>query len=195
METPLSLLERLCEQPAAEEAWRRLDFLYRPLIYTWLLRSDATLGVEVEDLIQEVMSVLIQELPRFRHNRRKGAFRAYLRQMTLYRLQAFWQSRGKRPVLLQKESADALLMELEDPQSDLSHKWDEEHNLHVMKGLIELIKPEFNATTWKAFTRYFIDGAEPTAVAAELGIQVAAVYLAKSRILKRLRQEGQGLLD
>jgi RNA polymerase sigma-70 factor, ECF subfamily len=194
MDTPLSLLDRLCEQPT-EEAWRRLDYLYRPLIQRWLLRGDQALGADVDDVIQEVMGALVQELPRFRHNRRKGAFRSYLRQMTLHRLQAFWRSRGKRPVLLQEGSADSQLMQLEDAASDLSRLWDEEHNQHVMRGLLELLKPEFNPTMWKAFTRQVFDDAEPSTVAAELGIQVAAVYLAKSRILKRLRQEGQGLLD
>jgi RNA polymerase sigma-70 factor (ECF subfamily) len=194
METPLSLLDRLCEQPT-EEAWRRLDYLYRPLIQRWLLRGDQTLGAEVEDLIQEVMGALVQELPRFRHNRRKGAFRSYLRQMTLYRLQAFWRSRAKRPLLLQEGSADSPLMQLEDPASDLSRLWDEEHDRHVMQRLLELLKPEFDPAAWTAFTRQIFDDAEPSALAAELGIQVAAVYLAKSRILKRLRHESRGLLD
>jgi RNA polymerase sigma-70 factor (ECF subfamily) len=194
MDTPLSLLERLCEEPT-EEAWRRLDYLYRPLIRRWVLRGDPTLGAEVEDVIQEVMKGLVEELPRFRHNRRKGAFRAYLRQMTLHRLQAFWRSRGKRPLLLQEDSAHSPLMQLADAASDLSRLWEEDHNQHVMRGLLALLQPEFNPTVWKAFTRQLFDDAEPAAVAAELGIQVSAVYLAKSRILKRLRQEGQGLLD
>lgn len=98
-------------------------------------------------------------------------------------------------MFLQDGSADSQLMHLEDPASDLSRLWDEEHNRHVMQGLLELLKPEFNPTVWKAFTRQVFDDAEPSAVAAELGIQVGAVYLAKSRVLKRLRQEGQGLLD
>src|SRR5260370_24204956 len=118
MDTRLSVLDRLGEQPT-EEAWGRLYFLYRPLIHRWLLRGDQTLGAEVEDLIQEVMGVLVQELPRFRHNRRKGAFRSYLRQMTLHRLQAFWRSRGKRPLLLQDASADSPLLQLADAASDL----------------------------------------------------------------------------
>ena len=149
----------------------------------------------MDDLTQEVLGVLFQELPRFRHNRRKGAFRAFLRQITLHRLQAFWRTRGKRPLLLQEGSADSQLMELEDPRSDLSRRWDEEHNLHVMNGLMELIKPEFNPTVWKAFTRQVFDEADPAVVAAELEMKVPAVYLAKSDVLKRLRQEGQGLLD
>jgi RNA polymerase sigma-70 factor, ECF subfamily len=193
MDTPLSLFDRLC-QPSNAAAWQQLNDLYTPLIRRWLLH-DPSLGDEVDDLTQEVLGVLFQELPRFRHNRRKGAFRSFLRQITLHRLQAFWRARGQRPLLLQGGSADSLLMELEDPQSDLSRKWDEEHNLHVMQQLMELIKPEFNAKMWKAFTRQVFNDAEPSAVAEELNMQVAAVYLAKSRILKRLRQEGQGLLD
>jgi RNA polymerase sigma-70 factor (ECF subfamily) len=137
----------------------------------------------------------VQELPKFRHSGRHGAFRSYLRQITLFRLQAFWRSRGNRPAAPGGGAADSVLLQLEDPASELSFLWDQEHDQFVMRRLLELIEPEFGPTAWKAFMRQVFDRAEPIKIAEELGIDVANVYLAKSRILKRLRQEGRGLLD
>jgi RNA polymerase sigma factor (sigma-70 family) len=145
MDTPLSLFDRLC-QPSNAAAWQQLNDLYQPLIRRWLLR-DSSLAADVDDLTQEVLAVLFQELPRFRHNRRKGAFRKFLRQIIHCRVLEFCRARGQQPVLLQHGSADSQLMDLEDPRSDLSRQWDEEHNLHVMRKLMELIEPE---SAWRS---------------------------------------------
>src|SRR5438552_8085545 len=90
METPVSLLERLRTSPD-EAAWRRLDDLYRPLIRRWLLR-DPTLREEAEDIAQDVMHVLIRELPGF-HRQRNGSFRRWLRTITAHRVLAHHRSR------------------------------------------------------------------------------------------------------
>ena len=60
---------------------------------------------------------------------------------------------------------------------------------------MELIEPEFTRPTWLAFRRQVLDGRLPAEVAAELGMTVNAVLLAKSRVLARLRKEGRGLID
>jgi RNA polymerase sigma-70 factor (ECF subfamily) len=60
---------------------------------------------------------------------------------------------------------------------------------------MDLIRPQFEEKTWKAFRRVVLDGLKPAAVAQELGMSVNAVLLAKSRVLSRLRQEMRGLTD
>ena len=109
METSASLLERIRTSPD-EAAWQRLDNLYRPLIRRWLLR-DASLGEEVEDVAQEIMSVLIRELPRFQR-RRCGSFRHWLRTIAAHRLGAFYRSRQHRPLALGCSLADSPLMQM-----------------------------------------------------------------------------------
>ena len=189
--TSVTLLERLRTQPD-EAAWRRLDDLYRPLIRHWLLR-DPTLRDEAEDLVQEVLAVLVRELPNFQRER-DGSFRCWLRTITWNRLQAFWQSRQHRPKLLQSDSSGSILGQLEDPHSTLSHQWDEEHDRHVVRRLMERIEPQFEPNTLQAFRRTVFDGAQAGEVASELWISVNAVLLAKSRVLKQFRQEGEGLI-
>jgi DNA-directed RNA polymerase specialized sigma24 family protein len=124
METSASLLERLRTSPD-EASWRRLDDLYRPLIRRWLLR-DASLGEEIEDVLQEIMGVLIRELPHFQR-RRCGSFRRWLRTIAAHRLDAFYRSRKNRPRTLGCSLEDSPLMQLADPNSELGRQWDREH--------------------------------------------------------------------
>jgi RNA polymerase sigma-70 factor (ECF subfamily) len=194
MDTPLSLLERL-RDGADQAAWRRLDALYRPLICSWVLR-DPDLCDEADDLAQEVMGVLIQELPGFRRER-AGSFRRWLRLVTHNRVLAFRRQERHRPRGVGGVTADGPLAQLADPNSDLSRLWDQEHDRHVLRRLLELLEADsqFEPATLEAFRLVVFDDVKPAAAAAALGLSVNAVLLAKSRVLKRLRQESEGLLD
>src|SRR5262245_46771593 len=83
-ETSVSLLERRRE-PADDAAWKRMVDLYAPLIHGWLRRHDVR-AEDAEDLAQEVLGTAHRELTRFEHNRRPGAFRCWLRTITVNRL-------------------------------------------------------------------------------------------------------------
>jgi RNA polymerase sigma-70 factor (ECF subfamily) len=192
METSASLLERLRTAPD-ESTWRRLDDLYRPLIRHWL-RRDPSLGEEAEDVVQDVMAVLVRELPGFQRQR-TGSFRRWLRTITAHRLGAYYRSRQNRPQALGAPADECPLAQLADPQSELSRRWDEEHDRYVLRRLMDLIAPQFEDSTLAAFRRVAFDGVAPAHVAAELGLSLNAVLLAKSRVLARLRHEAEGLID
>ncbi len=192
METSASLLERLRTAPD-EAAWRRLDDLYRPLIRRWLLR-DPFLGEEAEDIVQEVMAVLVRELPGFQRQR-TGSFRLWLRTITAHRLGALYRSRQHHPQALGSPLEKSPLLQLVDPHSELGRLWDEEHDRHVLHRLMELIAPLFERTTLAAFRRTAFEGIAPAQVAEELGLSLNAVLVAKSRVLTKLRQEARELID
>jgi RNA polymerase sigma-70 factor, ECF subfamily len=192
-ETSASLLDRLRRRPD-DASWKRLVDLYTPLLRAWL-RRHLLPHEDVDDLVQEVMAVLVRELPTFQYDRTRGCFRGWLRAITVNRLRNFWRARQNRPLATGDSDLARKLAELEDPHSNLSQLWDREHDRHVTKRLFEGIAAEFETTSWQAFQRLAIDGAKPTAVAAELGISLNAVYLAKYRVLRRLRQEIAGLTD
>ena len=78
-----------------QSAWRRLTELYEPLIERWV-RPHVAQRADAEDVVQEVLTTLVRELPRFDHNQRPGAFRAWLRTITVHRLQAYWEKRDAR---------------------------------------------------------------------------------------------------
>jgi RNA polymerase sigma-70 factor (ECF subfamily) len=192
-ETSASLLERLRLQPDAE-GWQRLVGLYTPLIRSWLRRHGLP-PQEADDLVQEVLAVVVRRLPDFRRQPRAGAFRRWLRTITVNCLRDFWRAHRGRPLAAGGSDFVQMLDALADPASGLSREWDREHDRHVTARLLEMIRPHFEDTTWRAFQRVALEGASPDAVAAELGLSVNAVFIAKSRVLSRLRQEGAGLID
>ena len=187
--TSKSLLDRARDRSDAA-SWRKLVDLYAGLIRIWV-RPHVRQAADVEDLVQEVLAQLIQELPGFRHNGRVGAFRTWLRALTVNRLRAHWRQRS---AVGRSELYDRL-NELEDPNSLLSRSWDAEHDRHVARTILESIRLEFEPATWQAFEATTCDDRPTHEVAAELGLTPNAVMIAKSRVLKRLRQKTAGLID
>jgi len=191
-QTSLTLLERLREQED-HRAWQRFVDLYTPLIQRWVHVHGRVNLSDVEDLAQTVLEVVVRELPSFDHNRNVGAFRCWLRRITVNRLRAFWQDcepagSGNTDVL-------RMLNELEDPHSGVSRQLDREHDEHVARRLLELVEGEFKTSTWEAFRRTAVEGQATKEVAEQLGVTMNAVLIAKSRVLSRLRLEMQGLID
>jgi RNA polymerase sigma-70 factor (ECF subfamily) len=146
---------------------------------------------DVDDVAQEVLAAVVRELPDFRHDLRRGAFRRWLRTVAVNRLRNFWRARDRSG----GPDPEPLLAQLEDPSSSLSRIWDEEHDWHVARRLLELIEPEFEPATWQAFRLLVLDDLPTRVVADRLGITPNAVRIAKSRVLSRFRREAEGLID
>jgi RNA polymerase sigma-70 factor (ECF subfamily) len=191
--TSATLLERLRDRADAE-AWQRLVDLYSPLLSAWLRRHSLQ-DADVDDLVQEVLTTVAREAVRFEHSGRPGAFRHWLRNILANRLREFWRARRLRPMVTGDSDFVALLDQLEDPDSGISRLWDQEHDQHIVRRLLAMIEPQFAPSTWQAFRRVVLEGGQPDAVAAELGLTVNAVFIAKSRVLQRLRQEAGAFLD
>jgi RNA polymerase sigma-70 factor (ECF subfamily) len=194
-DTSTSLLDRIRLHPDGP-SWKRLVDLYTPLIQGWLRRfGGAVQSHDLDDLVQDVVGQVVRGLPTFQHSGRPGAFRCWLRTIAVHRLLAFRRAQKSRPVASGDSSIDEQLAQLEDPESDLSRRWDQEHDRHVLRRLRDLIESEFSTSSWQAFTRTALKGERTAAVAADLGMTVNAVLLAKSRVLRRLRQESRGLIE
>src|SRR5271166_6097500 len=95
--TSLSLLDRLKAARADASDWNRFEAMYRPLIRRWIGQIPG-LGSEVDDVAQEVLLVLVREIPRF-DRRREGSFRAWLRQVTVNRVRVFRRQHFGQPVM------------------------------------------------------------------------------------------------
>jgi RNA polymerase sigma factor (sigma-70 family) len=175
-----------------KRAWERFVALYQPMIRGWLVRF-AVHPQEVDDLTQDVLAVMVRELGNFTPSGRPGSFRSWLRTITANRAREFWRA-GKGRARAAGGSFLDMAEQLEDPSSALSALWDTEHDAHVLRQLLALMEQEFEPQTVRAFRRLVFDGAKSGEVAAELGVSVASVYAAKSRVLARLRQEAEGLL-
>jgi RNA polymerase sigma-70 factor (ECF subfamily) len=192
METSVSLLERLAGAPTDDD-WRRLLDLYQPLLRAWMARAGIPVS-DTDDLIQEVLLIVFREVAGF-ERRGPGAFRAWLRAILANRIRDYYHARQSRPTATGDSDFLRHLNELESPDSALSRLWDREHDQHVAASLMRRVRGDFSEPTWQAFRRQVIDGVPPATVAAESGLTFNAVLLAKSRVLRRLREELRGLVD
>ena len=177
-----------------EGAWRDLCDLYRPLIVSWLRRQAVPPG-DIDDVVQEIFIAVVQGLPSFEHTGRYGAFRAWLRTIAYNHSCDYWKSPARRSEAAGTDDAAAALGLLEDPNSPLNRYWDDEHDRYVLHCLLEMVETEFEPATVRAFRLVALEGASSTDIAAQLDLSVAAVYAARSRVLRRLRTLAEGLLD
>jgi RNA polymerase sigma-70 factor (ECF subfamily) len=185
--THISLIERL-RQPGEQEAWARFVELYTPLVYYWARR----VGLQPEDaadLVQDVFLVLVKKLPEFSYDRSKS-FRGWLRTITLNKWRE--KQRRKKPPTIELEEVSVHDL---DELNSAARQWDAEFREHQAARSLQLMKTDFQPTTWKACWEHVACSRPAAEVAAELGISVGAVHAAKFRVLARLRQELQGLLD
>jgi RNA polymerase sigma-70 factor (ECF subfamily) len=185
METPASLLERL-RQPDSQQAWARFVELYTPLLYSWARRAGLQ-EPDAADLVQDVFTLLVRKLPEFRYDRDRS-FRAWLRTVTLNK----WRE-GRRRAAVAPAAGGVALDDVAAPADDSFEET--EYRRHLVGRALELIRGDFQPATWKAWSEHGVAGRPAEAVARDLGLSVKAVYLAKARVLRRLRQELDGLLE
>jgi RNA polymerase sigma-70 factor (ECF subfamily) len=191
-ETRQSLLFRA--QTGEADAWKDLLELYRPLILGWLNRQGVP-ARDLDDLSQEVLLSVVKHLPGYQHSGQRGAFRAWLRTIVCSRTADYWRTIDARTQACGGSGATAALQEIADPDCELNRQWDEEHDRYVLHCLLDLVEEEFEPITLQAFRRLALDGISGAEAARQLGLSVAAVYVAKSRVLARIRQEAEGLID
>jgi RNA polymerase sigma-70 factor (ECF subfamily) len=184
--TSVTLLQRL-RQRDARDAWARFVNLYTPLLYFWVRR----IGLQEQDaadLVQDVLTTLVEKLPEFEYDPEKS-FRAWLRTVTLNR----WRNSQRRRTVQSLGSHAEILADPAPEQIDSLAE--DEYRQYLVGRALRLMEAEFEPITWQMFQQYAVQGQAPDEVAAQLGVRVDSVYTAKSRVLRRLRQELEGLLD
>jgi RNA polymerase sigma-70 factor, ECF subfamily len=189
--TPLSLLERA--RTNDQQAWSRLTALYRPLVLFWCRQAHCP-AADLEDVAQEVFAGVAAGLSGFRRDRPSDSFRGWLRGITRNQvLLYFRRNQGRR----QPEGGSDALSRLQDLPDPLPDSVDEEAQeiSQLYRRVVEQVRGEFEEHTWHMFWRTVIDSRPASAVAEELGVSPAAVRQAKSRVLRRLRQEMGELLE
>src|SRR5262245_53605682 len=185
--TSTSLLARL-RQPDASEAWRRFVHLYTPLLYYWA-RSAGLPTHDAADLVQEVLVVLVKKLPEFSYDPGKS-FRGWLRTVALNK----WRERCRRFTTRPDQAGESGLSGVagDDPIAAFEEA---EYRGQLVRQALEIMQAEFEPATWRACWEVVVSGRTAAEVAAELGVSIDVVYSAKSRVLRRLREELAGLMD
>jgi RNA polymerase sigma-70 factor (ECF subfamily) len=193
MQTSTGLLEQVRDL-TNRDAWGRLVTLYTPYLFGWLRRRLVP-AQDADDLVQEVLRVVAVELPHFHHNHQVGAFRCWLRTILAHRLRDHRRRESTRSGVHGSNLLEALADQLEDDGSGVAVAWDREHDQQIVRRMLALIEADFQPVTWRAFWLVVVEGNEPDAVAGKLNISVDSVYTAKSRVLKRLREQAGNFLD
>jgi RNA polymerase sigma-70 factor (ECF subfamily) len=180
-------LDRLRAQEAA--AWQRLLHLYGPTVYGWC-RQAGVAPQDAADVQQEVFQAVARSVADFRRQRPGDSFRGWLWTITHNKVRDHWRRCAKRAPGVGGTTAHERLQQVPADESSgaatVSRPAEEQQ---LYRRALELIQTEFEDRTWKAFWQVAVEGRPPAEVAAKLGMTVGAVYIAKSRVLKRLRQE------
>jgi RNA polymerase sigma-70 factor (ECF subfamily) len=190
--TSLGLLERARSHDAA--AWDRLVRLYSPLVERWC-RQATLQDADAADVGQEVFLAVARGLDDFRRDPAGGTFRGWLRAITRHKIANHWrrarpgQAAGGSDAYEQFRQLPAAGHE--DPSDPATAA-----EIDVLyRRALDLLATDFEETTWQAFWRVIVEGQRPADVAADLNVTPNAVYLAKGRVLGRLREEFRDLID
>lgn len=185
--TSPTLLRRL-QDAADREAWERFVEIYTPMLYRWA-RASGLSDQDGSDLLQDVFVLLFAKFPKFDYDPQKGRFRGWLRTVLTNKLRE--KRRSRRATMAESQQS---VLDLEDDNGVVPF-WENEYRDQLIQQAMRVMQRDFERSTWKACWETAFHGRPAAEVAVELGLSPGAVYVARSRVLRRLRQELQGLLD
>jgi RNA polymerase sigma-70 factor (ECF subfamily) len=178
------------------EGWRRFVHVYGPLVYRWC-RSSGLQEADAADVGQEVFQAVARAIGGFRRDQAGGTFRGWLRTITRNKVRDF----ARRQVTQTyggggSEAREKLAQVAAEPSPEADESPpDPEEELILLRRAVELVLADFKDETRQAFLMVVVDHRDPAEVARELGVSVNVVYLAKSRIMRKLREEFADVLD
>jgi len=181
--TSLGLMAGIRANEAA--AWERFTCLYGSLFDYWFRLANLPEG-DWADLRQETFLAVSRSLSEYTHVAGRGAFRGWLRVIVRNKLTDHWRKRVPIP--------DPLAVADRPAPDPLASESPTEHRL-LLRRALELIRTDFAPHTWQAFWLVTIEDRSPTDAATELGVPVNVVYLARARVLRRLREEFADFLN
>ena len=189
--TSRSLLERVKSDD--ESAWGTLVDLYGPLVYRWCRRWDLP-EHEAADVFQDVFQALAKDIAGFRKEKDGDTFRGWLRRITDNKVRDHLRKLRREPGGEGGTEAQIRLASLpEILPLEADDSAGEHEDAGLLRAVVERIRGEFEGRTWQAFWLTAVEARSPGEVAAELGMSPGAVRVAKSRVLRRLREELSGL--
>ena len=183
--THASLLARLSDARDGD-AWARFVDLYAPPIYAFARRQGLQ-DADAADLTQDVLRNVSGAFRRGGLDARLGSFRSWLFTVVRNRLRDVMTSPKRRERGAGDTGMLERLGEIPDGSDEPAEQWEQECRRQMFAWAAEQVKPRFADSSWQAFWRTAVDGARGPDVAAELGLTVAAVYLAKARVMKAIK--------
>lgn len=185
--TRMSLLTRL-RDPKDEQAWSEFVEIYTPLIHS-LARNRGFQEADAADLAQDLFRAVAGAIDRWDPDPRRGSFRAWLFRIARNLIVDALAARRRHP----RGSGDTEMRRFIEEQPDLTAEADSalfeiEYRRRLFQWAAAKIRPEFREATWKAFWKTSVEGEPAKDVGRTLGMTVGAVYVARSRVMARLKQ-------
>jgi RNA polymerase sigma-70 factor (ECF subfamily) len=184
--TRASLLVRI-RDPHDQEAWRQFVDIYASVVYGFA-RHRGLQDADAADLMQEVLRAVSRSANRLDYDPSRGSFRGWLYTVTRNKLYNFLNGRKSHERGSGDSGAQERLEEQAAPEDDTASLWDQEYERRLFDWAAEQARPEFQDATWQAFWQTAVEGKGAKEVGDRLGMSLGAVYVAKSRILARLKE-------
>jgi RNA polymerase sigma factor (sigma-70 family) len=172
-------------------AWQEFVRLYGPVVYGFA-RNRGLQDADAADLVQDVMRSVMGAIGRFDYDRHQGTFRGWLFTITRNKVFNFLSARRIRPQASGDSGTNRLLAEHPDAASE-SDQWEMEYQRRIASVAMNRVKGEFQDKTWRAFWLTAVEGIAAADAARQVGISPGAVYVAKSRVLARLKEEVEAI--
>jgi RNA polymerase sigma-70 factor (ECF subfamily) len=185
--TRASLLVRL-RDGQDREAWQQFVQVYAALIYNFA-RKRGLQDADAADLMQDVLRSVASAAGRLEYDPRKGSFRGWLYTITRNKIYSFLDGNRRRPRGIGGSGSHELLEEQASRDDGTQDQWDREYERRLFAWAADRVKGEFQETTWRAFWLTAVEDKSAKEAGQLLGLSVGAVYVAKSRVLARLRVE------
>jgi RNA polymerase sigma-70 factor (ECF subfamily) len=186
--TRASLLVRI-RDGHNQEAWQQFVQLYAPVVYGFA-RKRGLQDADAADVMQDVLRSVSQAVGRLNYDPSRGSFRGWLYTVARSKIFNFLEA-GRRRV--DRGSGDSgaheRLEALAAPEWGLAESWDEEYARNLTAVAMRHVQDEVQPATWKAFWQTAVEGRNGRDVGQTLGMSAGAVYVARSRVLARLRDE------
>jgi RNA polymerase sigma factor (sigma-70 family) len=184
-DTKASLILRL---PSADDAdaWREFVSIYEPFVYRFARRGGLQ-DADARELVQNVLLSVARAVGRWRPDRQRGRFRTWLFRIARNQLLDVLAKQQRSIVASGGSGLFDLLNQTLTPGDDQNMRL--EHRRELLRWAAEQVKNTVNETTWNAFWMTAVQERTVETVASELGLTTGAVYIARSRVLARLRDE------
>ncbi|HJZ57414.1 MAG TPA: sigma-70 family RNA polymerase sigma factor [Gemmataceae bacterium] len=186
METRGTLLMRI-RDPNDGQAWSDFVSLYAPLLHAYAVKCGLQ-DADAADIAQETLRHVLRTAPGFVYDPARGSFRGWLLTIARNEVRKFTGRAARRTTGTGDTEARLLLEAVPDREPDPG-EWERDYQLHLFHWAADRVRPEFRENTWQAFWRTVVGGQNVDTVARDLGLTRGAVYIARSRVTARVRDE------
>ncbi len=184
LKTSQTLLLRMRE-PSDDGAWSEFARLYTPLLRKFALLRGLD-SQDVDDLVQEVLKTVSQAIRDFEYDAARGTFRSWLFIVTRSKVARHFKKQSR--LTCGSGSETVRLMLEAQPAPEEEKDWDLEYRRRMFAWASEIVQKEVAEKTWRAFWMMTVEEKTAADTAKELGMTAGAVYVAKSRVIARMRE-------